>query len=427
MSDANVTDSNTMPHQLPLANIRVLDATHIVAGPFCSQILADMGAEVIKIERPRTGDLVRGRGPYVTAEDGQRISSRYIGLNRNKKSVTLDLRNARCKAAFEEMVKVSDVLLDNWGPGAFARLGLGYERLRELNPGLVYASITGYGDSDDLRGPYSDWPANNLAIQGMAGWMELTGEPGRPPQSVGDNIGDSIPGVWAALGIVLALRSREQTGQGQHVDMAMYECMVAHTLSNMYGYEATGEVFTRDWSRLANAGITFRASDGYVIMAGARVPERWRNLWRLVGRDDLADNPDYLAPGDGEFIHDQVIPALENGRSSAPSGRWPASLPNWASLWAWPRPSKTWPTAPNWRQGICSWKPATPPADGSAPCAPRCACWAAPTSNRKRLPCWARTTGSAVYAGRIDRGRIGGAGGGRGGLGYAGNGNYRVL
>ena len=245
-----------MPHQLPLplTGIRVLDATHIVAGPFCSQILADMGAEVIKIERPRTGDLVRGRGPYVTKEDGQRISSRYIGLNRNKKSVTLDLRNPRCKAAFEEMVKVSDVLLDNWGPGAFRRLGLGYEHLKELNPGLIYASITGYGDSDDLRGPYSNWPANNLAIQGMAGWMELTGEPGRPPQSVGDNIGDSIPGVWSALGVVLALRSREQTGQGQHVDMAMYECMVLHTLSNMYGYEASGELFTRDYSRLANAG-----------------------------------------------------------------------------------------------------------------------------------------------------------------------------
>ena len=309
-----------MPNQLPLPlkGVRVLDATHIVAGPFCSQILADMGAEVIKIERPRTGDLVRGRGPYVTADDGQRISSRYIGLNRNKKSVTLDLRNDRCKAAFEEMVKVSDVLLDNWGPGAFARLGLGYDRLRELNPGLVYASITGYGDSDDLRGPYSNWPANNLAIQGMAGWMELTGEPGRPPQSVGDNIGDSIPGVWAALGIVLSLRSREQTGQGQHVDMAMYECMVAHTLSNMYGYEATGEVFTRDWSRLANAGVTFRASDGYVIMAGARVEERWRNLWRLVGRDDLAENPDYLAPGDGEFIHDKVIPALEEWSQQRP-------------------------------------------------------------------------------------------------------------
>ena len=310
-----------MPNQLPLplTGIRVLDATHIVAGPFCSQILADMGAEVIKIERPRTGDLARGRGPYVTANDGaERVSSRYLGVNRNKQSVTLDLRNSRCKAAFESLVQASDVLLDNWGPGAFQRLGLGYDRLKELNPGLVYATITGYGDSPDLRGPYSDWPANNLAIQGMAGWMELTGAPGGPPQSVGDNIGDSVPGVWTALGIVLALTTREKTGQGQHVDMAMYECMVAHTVSNMNGYQATGEVVGRDWDRMATAGLTFRASDGYVVMAGARLEERWRALWRLVGRDDLAEDPRYLAQADGEFIFHHIIPAIEEWSQQRP-------------------------------------------------------------------------------------------------------------
>ena len=225
---------------LPLEGIRVLDATHIVAGPFCSMILADMGAEVIKIERPHTGDLARSRGPFIKAEDGREMSSRFLGVNRNKKSVSIDLRNPRCKTAFEELVRNSDVLVDNWGSGAFRRLGLGYDRLSEINPGLVYASITGYGDSEGLSGPYSDWPANNLSIQAMSGWMEITGDPDGPPQSVGDNIGDSIPGVWTALGIVLALETKRKTGKGQYVDMAMYECMVSHIESNMNSFQATG-------------------------------------------------------------------------------------------------------------------------------------------------------------------------------------------
>ena len=165
---------------LPLIGVRVLDATHIVAGPFCSQILADMGAEVIKIERPRTGDLARGRQPFIGDDDTGRVSSRFLGVNRNKKSVTLDLRNDVCKGAFEKLVASSDVLLDNWGPGAFRRLGLGYDRLSEINPRLIYAEITGYGDGYGARGPYSDWPANNLAIQAMSGMDGGYRRAGRP-------------------------------------------------------------------------------------------------------------------------------------------------------------------------------------------------------------------------------------------------------
>ena len=194
---------NDTQRQLPLHGLRVLDATHIVAGPFCSLILADMGAEVIKIERPLSGDLVRGRGPFIKNEKGDEVSSRYLGINRNKKSVTLDLRNTKCKEAFENLVRNSDILIDNWGPGAFERLGLGYKHLNKINPRLIYASITGYGDEETRRGPYSSWPANNLSIQGMSGWMEMTGDPDGAPQSVGDNVGDSVPGVWTALGLSL--------------------------------------------------------------------------------------------------------------------------------------------------------------------------------------------------------------------------------
>ena len=299
---------------LPLDGIRVLDATHIVAGPFCSMILADMWADVIKIERPETGDQARNRGPFIKTEDGQQTSSRFLGVNRNKKSVSIDLRNPRCKEAFEALVRNSDVLLDNWGSGAFNRLGLGYDHLSQINPGLVYASITGYGDSPDLNGPYSDRPANNLAIQAMSGWMEITGDPDGAPQSVGDNIGDSVPGVWTALGIVLALETRRKSGLGQHVDMAMYECMVSHVVSNMNYYQAIGSNPARSRDRNATAGITFKAKDGYCVLAGVRSEARMRDLWTLIGRKDLLESDArYLAgPGmDGQFYTDHIIPAIE--------------------------------------------------------------------------------------------------------------------
>ena len=297
---------------LPLEDVRVLDVTHIVAGPFCSMILADMGAEVIKIERPGAGERGRSNGPFIHRPGGQQVSARFLGINRNKKSVTLDLRDPRAKETLLSMVRVSDVLLDNWGPGALQRLGLGYEVLREANPGLVYASITGYGDSDELRGPYSHGPANNPSVQAMAGWMEVTGAPDGPPQMVGDNIGDSVPGVWAALGIVLALETRRKTGQGQHVDMAMYDCMTAHTTSSMPFYQATGQTTGRARENMISAQIALKAKDGYVVLAGAAGKEKWVSLWQLVGREDLSQDPLFLGQSNsGAFYFDQVLPAIE--------------------------------------------------------------------------------------------------------------------
>ena len=310
----------TPPRPLPLEGLRVLDVTHIVAGPFCSMILADMGAEVIKIERPGTGERGRSNGPFIDGRDGQRVSARYLGLNRNKKSVTLDLRDLRCKAAFQRMVAESDVLLDNWGPGALRRLGLDYESLQQLNPRLIYASLTGYGDPDGpAPGPYSHWPANNPCVQGMGGWMTVTGGPGEGPQMVGDNVGDSVPGVWAALAIMMALESRHHTRLGQYLDVSMYDCMVAHTTSTMPFYQATGLVAGRERHNMLSAQLALKAKDGYVVLAGAGGAEKWKALWRLIGREDLIEDPRYLGEGiSGEFYMNNFVPAIE---------AWSANLP----------------------------------------------------------------------------------------------------
>ena len=304
--------SNGEKLPLPLEGIRVLDLTHIVAGPFCSMIFADMGAEVIKVERPGAGDRSRINTPFKDGPNGQKVSVRYLGVNRNKKSVTLDLRDPRCKSAFEKMVKESDILLDNWGPGALRRLGLGYEVLSQMNPGLIYASITGYGDTEDMQGPYSQWPANNPCVQGMGGWMEITGAPGGAPQMVGDNIGDTVPGVWSALGVMLALEARHKTGKGQHVDMAMYDCMVAHTTSSMPLYQLTGQSSSRARENMFSAQLALKTNDGYAVLAGAGDEDKWVALWQLLGREDLIQDPQYLGKGiSGEFYFENIVPAIE--------------------------------------------------------------------------------------------------------------------
>ena len=185
--------------ELPLTGMRVIDATHIVAGPFCSMILADMGAEVIKVERPLTGELARKTAPMITNDSGESVSARFLSVNRNKKSIALDLRNPTCKEAFTNILKESDVLLDNWGPGSFARLGFDYDTLQTINPRLIYATITGYGNLPS-NSPYGGWPANNLNAQAMGGWMEITGDADSAPKQVGDNIQEKTPSQLSPKG-----------------------------------------------------------------------------------------------------------------------------------------------------------------------------------------------------------------------------------
>ena len=297
---------------LPLEGIRVVDCTHIVAGPFCSMLLGDAGAEIIKIERPGMGDRSRLNRPYLQDEDGSTLSGRFLAINRNKKSLSLDMAHPQGKELFGQLVGVSDVVLDNYGPGALRRLGFGYDRLQAINPAVVYASITGYGNSEALLGPYSNWAAHNPCVQGMAGWMNITGGPDGPPEMVGDNIGDSVPAVWTAYGIMLALQTRNRTGLGQHVDVAMYDCMMMHNTSVLPFYQVDGKAPGRQRENMTSAQLALEASDGYVVLAGAIGEDKWDALWRHVGRTELTEDPRYLGRDvEGPFYLDVVRPTLE--------------------------------------------------------------------------------------------------------------------
>ena len=186
--------------------------------------------------------------------------------------------------------------------------------MKELNPALIYTSLTGYGDPEGpAPGPYSDWPANNPCVQGMGGWMAVTGAPDGAPQMVGDNIGDSVPGVWTALGIMMALEARHRTGEGAFVDMAMYDCMAAHMTSTMPFYQATGAAAGRDRGNMLSAQLALRAKDGWVVLAGAGGPEKWKVLWRFMEREDLIEDERFLGVGvSGDFYMNNFVPELES-------------------------------------------------------------------------------------------------------------------
>jgi len=274
-----------------LSHIRVLDLSRILAGPWCTQNLADLGAEVIKVERPGYGDDTRAWGPpWINMEE--KISSYFAAANRGKKSLTLNLSSPQGKIIIEELVKISDVVIENYKIGDLKRYGLDYESLKKINPKLVYCSITGYGQD----GPSAQKPGYDFVFQAMGGLMSITGEadsePGGGPQKVGIAIADVITGMYSTIAILAALNSRDQTGLGQYIDMALLDSIIALGGNQITGYFANGKVPFRYGN--AHASLVpyqvFAVKDGEIVIAVGN-DTQWQRYCEAIKRPDLAQDP----------------------------------------------------------------------------------------------------------------------------------------
>jgi crotonobetainyl-CoA:carnitine CoA-transferase CaiB-like acyl-CoA transferase len=274
-----------------LSHIRVLDLSRILAGPWCTQNLADLGAEVIKVERPEHGDDTRAWGPpWINMEE--KISSYFAAANRGKKSLTLNLSTPQGKLIIEELVKISDVVIENYKIGDLKRYGLDYDSLQKINPRLVYCSITGYGQD----GPNAQKPGYDFVFQAIGGLMSITGEadsePGGGPQKVGIAIADVITGMYSTIAILAALNSREQTGLGQYIDMALLDSIIALGGNQITGYFANGKVPFRYGN--AHASLVpyqvFAVKDGEIVIAVGN-DTQWQRYCEAIKRPDLAKDP----------------------------------------------------------------------------------------------------------------------------------------
>lgn len=278
---AEAKTPSVQSQQGPLAGLTVLDLTRVLAGPTCTMLLGDMGAQVIKIERPKTGDDTRQWGPPFAGGE----STYYLSCNRNKKSVTLNLKSERGQQLAAALAAQSDVLIENLLPGTLASLGLGYESLKRRNPGLIYCSITGFGQS----GPYRDRPGYDLLVQAMGGVMSITGEPDGEPMKVGVAISDITSGLYAATAILAALAARQRTGAGDRIDISLLDSTVSWLANVGSEYLVTGARPARHGN--AHASIVpyqaFKAKDRYIVVAVGN-DGQWARFCRALERADLA-------------------------------------------------------------------------------------------------------------------------------------------
>lgn len=275
----------------PLEGIRVIDLTRILAGPYCAMMLGDMGAEIIKIENPDGGDDTRSWGPPFL----NGVSAYFLSINRNKKSLTLNLKDERGKAILRDLIRKGDVMVENFRPGALEKLGFSWEEIRRVNPRMIFASLSGFGQT----GPRRSEPGFDVVIQGEGGVMSITGDPDGPPTKVGASIADITAGMLAAQGVMLALYHREKTGVGQMVDVSMLDGQVALLAYHANGYFATGRVPPRRGNRHPSITPyeTYSCGDGYFNL-GVGNDSLWRRFCDAMGLASLKEDPRFAVNKD---------------------------------------------------------------------------------------------------------------------------------
>ena len=299
----------------PLDGVRVLDLTRVLSGPYCTMQLGDLGAEVIKVERPRDGDDTRAFAPPFQGDQ----AAYFLSVNRNKKSMTLDMKSERGKGVLWRLIEVADVLVENFRPGAMDRLGLGYGAVNTRRPSMIYCSISGFGDT----GIYKDRPGYDVIVQGEAGVMDITGPRDGAPHKVGVAVADLVSGLNASQGILAALLTRTTSGRGQHVQISMYEAVAALLTFNASIYFATGNSPRRRGNEHPTIVPyeTFEAADGWINL-GVANDDLWQRFCAAAGQEALRADPRFAKASDRVRNRDVLVPMLRGIIKQGARDKW---------------------------------------------------------------------------------------------------------
>ncbi|MBN9492033.1 CoA transferase [bacterium] len=304
----------------PLEDVTILDLTWVLAGPYASMVLCDLGADVIKVERPPWGDISRTSGPYQNGWSGY-----FFSVNRGKRSAVIDLSKDEGRELFMQMAEKVDVVMENFRPGTMEKLRLDYRALSERNPRLIMASTSGFGQT----GPYKNRPALDIVVQGMGGVMSITGEPGRGPIRPGVSYGDVTAGLYTAIGILAALHERQRSGKGQHIDISMLDCQVSVLENAIMRYGVTGKAPEPIGTRhpTATPFQAFPTADGYIVVAlGFGSENPWNIFCGLLGVPELMDDPRFDTGPKRTQHHAELEPLLSAALRKQPSAHWLAEF-----------------------------------------------------------------------------------------------------